>query len=194
MAEPRASLPASDGIVALYLQSITNNAKTFSPMKVASTAIAFYLKIILFDHEPVVSMAVCLVRGAAMWKFGLNLQNRKEPFEWEQVVIFVEAYRVRHQGYYNLVVATMAIVMFGGMCRHDDTSGLLWRNVRFEADGTGYELSFDKRKNAEYRQGKKVLVASFPLLAVCPVRLLRKLQIYTGGSEDLHVFRDSTGG
>jgi hypothetical protein len=49
------------------------------------------------------------------------------------------------------VVATMAIVMFGGMCQYDDASGLLWRNVRFEADGSGYELSFDKHKNAQYR-------------------------------------------
>ncbi len=52
------------------------------------------------------------------------------------------------------------------------------------ADGSGYEIIFDKRKNDQYRQGSKVLVAASPLLAVCPVRLLRELQIYTGGSED----------
>jgi len=75
----------------------------------------------------------------------------------------------------------MAIVIFGGMCRqYDDASGLLWRNVRFEADGSGYELSFDKRKNAQYIQDNKVLVASSPLSAMCPVRLLREMQIYTG--------------
>jgi hypothetical protein len=87
----------------------------------------------------------------------------------------------------------MAIVMFGGMCRYDDASGLLWRNVRFEEDGSAFEITFDKRKNAQYRQGNKVLVASSPLSAVCPVRLLRELQIYTGGSEDLHIFRGFNG-
>ena len=80
----------------------------------------------------------------------------------EQVVSFVEAYYgVRHEGYCHLVVATMAIVMFGGMCRYDDASGLLWRNVRSEEDGSGYDLFFDKHKNAQYRQGNMVLVASF---------------------------------
>jgi integrase len=175
------------------MQSVMNNAKTFAPVKAASAAIAFYQKINLFDHEPTQSPAVCLVRGAAMRKFGLNPKNRKEPFEWEQVVSFVEAYGVRHQGYCHLVVATMAIVMFGGMCRYDDASGLLWRNVRFEEDGSAFEITFDKRKNAQYRQGNKVLVASSPLSAVCPVRLLRELQIYTGGSEDLHIFRGFNG-
>ena len=37
LAEPRANLPASDGTVALFLQSVMNNA----PMKAASAAIAF---------------------------------------------------------------------------------------------------------------------------------------------------------
>jgi hypothetical protein len=61
------------------------------------------------------------------------------------------------------------------------------------ADGSGYEITFDKRKNEQYRQGNKVLVASSPLTAVCPVRLLRELEIYTGGSEDLFIFRGFNG-
>ncbi len=72
MAEPRSSLPASDGTVALYMQSVMNGAKTFAPVKAASAAIAFYQKINLFDHEPTQSPAVCLVRGAAMMIFGLK--------------------------------------------------------------------------------------------------------------------------
>ena len=87
----------------------------------------------------------------------------------------------------------MAIVMFGGMCRYDDASGLIWWNVRFEEDGIAFEITFDKRKNAQYRQGNKLSVASSPLSAVCPVRLLRELQIYTGGSEDLYIFREFNG-
>ena len=84
-------------------------------MKAASAAIAFYQKINLFDHEPTQSPAVCLARGAAMRKFGLNPKNRKEPFEWEQAVSCVEDYGVQHQGYCHFVVAMMTIVMFGGM-------------------------------------------------------------------------------
>ena len=44
-AEPRASLPASEATVALYLQSVMNNAKTIAPVKAASAAIAFFQKI-----------------------------------------------------------------------------------------------------------------------------------------------------
>ena len=35
-------LPASDGTVAMYLQSVVNGAVTFAPVKAASTAIALY--------------------------------------------------------------------------------------------------------------------------------------------------------
>ena len=79
MAEPQVPLPASDAMVALYLQSVMNDAKTFAPVKAASAAIAFYQKINLFDHEPTRSPAVCLVRSAATRRFGLNTKNRKIP-------------------------------------------------------------------------------------------------------------------
>jgi integrase len=128
-----------------------------------------------------------------MRKFGLNTKNQKEPFEWDKVVDFAEAYGVRHQGYCHLVVATMAVVMFGGMCRYDDASGLQWKNVRFVEDGSGFEITFDKRKNAQFRQGNKVLVSANPSATVCPVRLLRELSAYTGGSDDLFVFRGFNG-
>ena len=39
---PKVPLLATDGIVAMYLQSVANNAKTFAPVKAASAAIAFF--------------------------------------------------------------------------------------------------------------------------------------------------------
>ncbi len=39
--------------------------------------------------------------------------------------------QVYHQGFFHLVVATMVVVMIGGMCRYDDASHLSWWNVRF---------------------------------------------------------------
>jgi integrase len=87
----------------------------------------------------------------------------------------------------------MAVVMFGGMCRYDDASGLQWKNVRFVEDGSSFEITFDKRKNAQFRQGNKVLVSANPSATVCPVRLLRELYALTGGSEDLFVFRGFNG-
>ncbi len=75
------------------------------------------------------------------------------------------------------------------MCRYDDASGLFWSNFRFESDGSGFEITFDKRKNAQFRQDNKVLVASSPLAVVCLVRLPRKLQISTGGAVDLYALR-----
>ena len=97
------------------------------------------------------------------------------------------AYVVRHQVYCHLVVATMSIVMFGGMCRYDDATCLLRLNIRFESDRNGFEILFDTRKDAKFRQGNKVSVASSPLAAVCHVRLLRELRFSTGGAVDLHV-------
>ena len=112
MLEPRIPLPASDAPVAMYLQSAVNDAKSFAPVKAASAAIAFFQKVNLFEHEPTQCPAACLVRNAAMRKFGLSPKIRKEPFERDNVVLFAEAYGVRQQEYYHLVVASMAIIMF----------------------------------------------------------------------------------
>ena len=48
LVKPKASLPALDDTVALYLDSVMNGAKTFAPVMAASAAIAFYQKINLF--------------------------------------------------------------------------------------------------------------------------------------------------
>jgi hypothetical protein len=53
----------------------------------------------------------------------------------------------------------MTVVMFGGMCKYDDASRLRWRNVQLEPDGSSFHLSFEKRKNAQFRQGNRVTVA-----------------------------------
>ncbi len=87
----------------------------------------------------------------------------------------------------------MTVIMFGAMCRYDIASGLRWRNLRFVEDGSGFEITFEKRKNAQYRQGNKVLVASCPDAFVCPTRLLLQLRAYTCGAVDLHVFRGFNG-
>ncbi len=92
-----------------------------------------------------------------------------------------------------MVMATMAVIMFGGMHRYDNASGLMWRNIRFEADGSAFEITFDTRKNSQFRQGNKVLVSVFPLAIVCPVRLLQRLRLYTGGAEGLYVVRGING-
>jgi hypothetical protein len=122
-------------------------------MKAVSTAIAFFQKINLFNHEPRQSPAVCIVRSVATRRFGLNNKNRREPFEWEQVLKFAKAYGVWLQGYCHLVVVTMFVIVFGGMCRYDDEAGLMWRNIRFVADKSAFEIPFDKRKNSQLRQG-----------------------------------------
>jgi hypothetical protein len=116
-----------------------NNAKTFGLVKTASAAIVFYQKINLFMHEPTQSPAACIIRSAAMRKFGLNIKNRKEPFVWDDVVSFVMAYGIRQQGYCHLVVVTMAVLMFGGMSRHDDAPGIQWRIVAFLENRSAYE-------------------------------------------------------
>jgi hypothetical protein len=61
----------------MYLQSMVNGAGTIAPVKAASAAIAFYQKINIFSHGHAQSPAVCIVREAAIRRFGLNAKNRK---------------------------------------------------------------------------------------------------------------------
>ena len=87
----------------------------------------------------------------------------------------------------------MAVLMIGGMCRYDDASNQQRRNIRFVEDRSAYELTFDKRKNAHYRQGNKVMVVSAPLGVIRPVRPMLAFREHAGGSEDLFVFRGFVG-
>jgi hypothetical protein len=132
LAAPRRPLPAEEITAALYLQSVVERSDTFAPVKSASAAIAFFQKVNLYNHLPTLSPAVGMVRQAATRKFGLTPKGRKEPFQWDQVVSFALAYGVHNQGYCHLVVATMVVVMFGGMCRYNDANRLRWRNVTIE--------------------------------------------------------------
>ena len=69
----------------------------------------------------------------------------------------------------------MAIVSFGAMCRYSDVSRLKWKNNKFEPDSSFFEIAFEIRKNAQFRQGNKV-IASATNDVVCPSKLLRALQ------------------
>jgi hypothetical protein len=69
----------------------------------------------------------------------------------------------------------MAIILFGAMCRCRDVNRLKWSNIRFESYSSSFELSFEKRKNAQFRQENKVIVSA-TYEEVCPLNLLRALR------------------
>ena len=75
------------------------------------------------------------------------------------------------------MLATMAVVVFDAVCPYNDVSHLRWRNIKFELDGSSFEITFEKRKNAQFLQGKKVVVAvAKPGVSICPLLLLKSLQ------------------
>ena len=89
-----------------------------------------------------------MVRTTAARKFGLSPKRVKEPFLWFQLVDFALLYGNQNQGYCHLVVSTMAILSFGAMCRYSDVSRLKWKNIKFEANLSSFEITFEIRKNA----------------------------------------------
>ncbi len=46
------------------------------------------------------------------------------------------------------------------MCHYDDASRMMWRNVCFLEDGSGFKKTFELRKNAQFRQGNKTCMFS----------------------------------
>ncbi len=77
----------------------------------------------------------------------------------------------------------MAVVIFGGMCRYDDVSRLRWRNVQFEPGGISFHLSFEKRKNVQFKQWNRVIVVVVTCSPVCPLKLLEMMRRQTHGGE-----------
>jgi hypothetical protein len=169
-----------------------DSANSFSTVKSASASIAFFHKINLFTNHPTMAPEVCMVRTAAARKFGLSAKRVKEPFLWSQLVDFGLLYGNQNQGYCHLVVCTMAILSFGAMCRYSDVSRLKWRNIKFEADSSCFEITFEIRKNAQFRQGNKVIVSASND-EVCPLKLLRALQTFSNPQGDEFIFRGFNG-
>ena len=92
-----------------------------------------------------------------------------------------------------MVVASMPVVMFGGMCKYDDANRLRWRNVQFEPNVSNFHISLEKRKNSQCRQGNRVTVAAATLGPMCPMKLLDMMRRYTRKSEDAFVFQGFNG-
>ncbi len=76
------------------------------------------------------ALEVCMVRTAAAKKVGLSATRVKEPFLWFQLVDFALLYSNQNQGYCHLVVAAMAILLFGSTCRYSDVSRLKWKHIK----------------------------------------------------------------
>ncbi len=119
---------------------------------------------------------VCMVRTSAAKKFGLAPKRVKEPFMWTDLVDFALLYGINSQGYCHLVVATMSILSFGAMCRYGDVSQLKWGNIKLEAYLSSFKITFEIRKNSQFRQGNKVLVTTTKD-DICPLKLFLKLKI-----------------
>ena len=115
--------------MALCLRSVVERFKSYAPVKSHTAAIAFHQKVNQFGHLPTRSPAVNMVRHAAAMHFGLGTRNRKEPFRWDHVVAFALVHGASSRCYCHLMVAGMAVVMFGAMCRYDDVNHLRWRNT-----------------------------------------------------------------
>jgi hypothetical protein len=109
-----------------------------------------------------------MVRTTTARKFGLSAKQVKNPFLWFQLVDFALLCGIHNQGYCHLDDSTMAIVFFGAMCRYSDVNRLKRRNVCFELDLKSFEITFERRKHYQSRQGNKITVASTNAL-VCPL-------------------------
>ena len=82
----------------------------------------------------------------------------------------------------------MAILSFGAMCRCNVVSQLKWGHIRFESDLSSFEITFKIRKNSQFRQGNKVLVAA-KRGTICPLKILLRLkQLDINNSESSPIF------
>ncbi len=113
-------------------------ANSYSTIKSALAFIAFFHKINLFTNHPTGAPEVCMVRTVAARKSRLSRKRVKEPFLWTQLIGFALLYGIHKQEYCHLVVATIAIVSFGAMCRFSDVSRLNWGNIDFASDHSSF--------------------------------------------------------
>ncbi len=90
-----------------------------------------------------------MVRTASARKVWLSAKRVKEPFIWLDLVDFALLYGVHEQGYSHLVVASMANLSFGAICRYSDVSGLKWGNISLESNLSSLEITFETREKSQ---------------------------------------------
>ena len=61
--------------------------------------------------------------------------------------------------------------------------------MQLEPDGNSFHLSFEKRKNAQFKQGNRAAAVAATSGPMCPLKLLEMMRMHTGKSEDAYVFR-----
>jgi len=67
-------------------------------------------------------------------------------------------------------------------------SRLKWKNIKFESDSNFFEITFEIRKNAQFRQGNKLIVSATNDV-VCLLHVLRALQSVSNSEGDGFIFR-----
>jgi hypothetical protein len=187
-------LPASEVTVALYLQHVADSASSFSAVKSASAAIAYFQRINLFSHEPTMGQLASFVRNAAMRRLGLAPRSRKTPFTWDDILRFART-RLSSDNppYCYLVVVTLCAVSFGGLCRFSVAVSLRIISVVFDTGSNSVTLSFVRRNNDHYRQGSKVSVSASRDARCCLVALLKQLCTWARSTSSDLVFQGFDG-
>ena len=164
-------LQAAPLTVALYLLKLTQTAKSFSNVKLASAAIAAFHS---FASQPVVTKApiVAAIREHARRNLHAG-DNRKEPIPWEKVeeVCKLLAERPSAPGCLrNVSLAAAISLAFCGFFRYDDLAHIKVEGITLSSDGASMEVFLKRRKNDQYREGSKNLVTALDSYA-CPVQL-----------------------
>jgi hypothetical protein len=126
LSKPRASLPASGATVAFYMQSVMNGTKTF----ICAGEGRVRRDRLLLEDQPLRSRAHAVAGGLPGAQRGdAEVRTKREEsertFRGGPSCGLRGSLREPTPGYCHLVVATMAVIIFGGMCRYDDASSLL---------------------------------------------------------------------
>lgn len=173
---PREFMPASASTVALYLQFVAREAKSYSRVKSASGAIYTLHESALYPKEEIPTQAppAHLVREAAKRKIGLRLSNQKEPLSAsllnKAILLFISGKKVP---LWKVMVAGMIKVMWMGFLRYKDAKFVWVELIHFYP--THMEFLLSERKNDVYREGDVVYIAREKNSPTCAVAFCERI-------------------
>ena len=75
------------------------------------------------------------------------------------------------------------------MCRYIDVSRIKWKNIKFESDSSSFEITFEIRKNVQFRQRNKGIVSATINKEICTLKLSRALQNFSNQEGGDFIFR-----
>jgi hypothetical protein len=140
----------------MYMALQASKCQSFSVIKTISAAVR-QAHLIMGFPSPTLGIHPSLIRSAAQRELGVKVKNVKAPWQLSHLQSFCAEMCCSVASAPMWITGLMAYCSFATFGRFDCLQSIRWEQVDL-SEGDQMVVSFEKRKNDQFREGSKVVV------------------------------------